>query len=120
MKLVEKIKDEDLNNAIKSFSKREFYYKVKDFIQQKYEEKKSKSQTLKEFNSDIDDYILTQLDTSKDIYGLYFLYDMIRETILHEIIEDLNNDFNQRKMNITKELDPTFQKIIKDFKQQFN
>ena len=120
LKLVEKIKDEDLNNAIKSFSKREFYYKVKDFIQQKYEEKKSKSQTLKEFNSDIDDYILTQLDTSKDIYGLYFLYDMIRETILHEIIEDLNNDFNQRKMNITKELDPTFQKIIKDFKQQFN
>ena len=120
LKLVEKIKDEDLNNAIKSFSKREFYYKVKDFIQQKYEEKKSKSQTLKEFNSDIDDYILTQLDTSKDIYGLYFLYDMIRETILHEIIEDLNNDFNQRKMNITKELDPTFQKIIKDFKQKFN
>ena len=105
---------------MKSFKKENLYNKVKDFIQQKYEEKKTKNQTLKEFNSDIDDYILTQLDSSKDIYGLYFLYDMLRETILHEIIEDLNKDFIQRKIIATNQLVPTFQNIIQLFKQKFN
>ena len=62
-------------------------------------------QSFKDFNEDIEDYIITQFDSGKDIYALYFLFDMFRETILHEIIMNLNEDFKRRKIETTKELD---------------
>ena len=121
LKLVEPIKNDDLAKAIKTFKRKEdLSNKVEDFIKAKYEEKKCQTQKLEDFNEDIEDYIITTFDSSKDIYGLYFLYDMLRDTILHEIIVNLNEDFKERKMETTKKLDLIISEKIKDFNQKFN
>jgi hypothetical protein len=114
------IKDNDLKNAIKSFNKeKDIANEVKDFIKTKYEEKKDKNKNFKEFKEDIEDYIINQLDSSKDIYGLYFLYDLLRDTILHEIIEDLNKDYKNKKLETTKKIEILTKEKIQEFKQQF-
>ena len=118
-KLIDKMKNEDLDKAIKSFDKKEdLYNKVKEYIEKKYKEKKC-MQSFKDFNEDIEDYIITQFDSSKDIYALYFLYDMFRETILHEIIINLNDDLRKRKIESTKQLDILIKDKIKEFKLRF-
>ena len=121
LKLIEAIKNEDLEMVIKSFNKTEdISNKVKDYIKMKYAEKVNKIQTFKDFNNDIEDYIINQLDTSKDMYGLYFLFDMLRDTILKEIIENLNKDFKNRKLETTKQLNILITEKIKEFTKQFN
>ena len=118
-KLIEKMKNEDLDKVIKSFDKKEdLYNKVKEYIEEKYKEKKC-MQSFKDFNEDIEDYIITQFDSSKDIYALYFLYDMFRETILHEIIINLNEDFKKRKLETTTQLDILIKEKIEEFKLKF-
>ena len=113
------MKNEDLDKVIKSFDKKEdLYNKVKEYIEEKYKEKKC-MQSFKDFNEDIEDYIITQFDSSKDIYALYFLYDMFRETILHEIIINLNEDFKKRKLETTTQLDILIKEKIEEFKLKF-
>ena len=120
LNLVVDIKDNDLKNAIKSFNKeKDIYNEVKDFIKTKYEEKKNKNKKFKDFKEDIEDYIINQLDSSKDIYGLYFLYDLLRDTILHEIIEDLNEDYKNKKLETTKKIEILTKEKIQEFNQQF-
>ena len=120
LNLVVEIKDNDLKKAIKSFNKeKDISNEVKDFIKTKYEEKKNKNKNFKEFKEDIEDYIINQLDRSKDIYGLYFLYDLLRDTILHEIIEDLNEDYKNKKIETTKEMEILTKEKIQEFNQQF-
>ena len=120
LNLVVEIKDNDLKKAIKSFNKeKDISNEVKDFIKTKYEEKKNKNKNFKEFKEDIEDYIINQLDRSKDIYGLYFLYDLLRDTILHEIIEDLNDDYKNKKLETTKKMEILTKEKIQEFKQQF-
>ena len=93
--------------------------KVQDFIKYKYEEKKTKSQTFNEFNDCIDDYIISPFDDSKDIYGLYFSFDMLRDIILHEIIVNLKEDLIQKKLDTTNELKYLVSENIKEFKKKF-
>ena len=121
LNLVVNIKDNELKNAIKSFNKeKDISSEVKDFIKMKYEEKENKNKNFKEFNEEIEDYIINQFDSSKDIYGLYFLYDLFRDTILHEIIEDLNKDYYNKKLETTKKIESLTKEKIIEFKQQFN
>ena len=115
------ITKENLEEAIKSFDKKkDLSKKVKNFIKYKYEEKKTKSQTFNEFNDCIEDYIISPFDDSKDIYGAYFLFDMLRDIILHEIIVNLNKDLMQKKLDATAELKYLIINNINEFKKKFN
>ena len=115
------ITKENLEEAIKSFDKKkDLSKKVKNFIKYKYEEKKTKSQTFNEFNDCIEDYIISPFDDSKDIYGAYFLFDMLRDIILHEIIVNLNKDLMQKKLDATAELKSLIIENINEFKKKFN
>ena len=121
MSLIQIIKDNKLKDAIKSFDKKEDLLKeVETFIENKYNEKKNikiLNESLKDFKEKIEDYIITQFDNSKDIYGLFFLYDMFREMILNLIIVDLDQDFKGRKMETTEQTEQILSQKINEFKQ---
>ena len=107
--------------VIKSFNKTEdISNKVKDYIKMKYAEKVNKIQTFKDFNDDIEDYIIDQFDGLKDVYGLYFFFDMLRDSILKEIIDNLNKDFRNKKVETTKRLKITITEKIKEYTLKFN
>jgi len=79
--------------------------KLEIFFKTKYDEKKKKYENLpkdyqfkqdyKDFKANINDYLITQINNSKDIYGLYSLFDMARDSVFEPIFQDLKNDLNK-------------------------
>ena len=82
------------------------------FIKQKHEEKKERYKKEKieynkddeEFKKEINDYMITQINSSKDIYGLYSLFDLVRDSMFEEIFEDLEIDLNKDKLETQVEM----------------
>ena len=99
--------------------------KIKNFVKNKYDEKIKKNENLpenkqfkisyKEFKENIEDYLITQINSSKDIYGLYTLFDMARDSVLGPILKDLEIELNKKKLNMTKDLEVTIFKKIEEF-----
>ena len=114
MKILEEIKKKELKQAIKNYDKKYLMNRLEDFIKIKYDEKKRKyehlpkehqfKQDYKDFKEDIEDYLITQINNSKDIYGLYSLFDMVRDSIFEQIFKDLEMDLNRDKIDTQIEL----------------
>ena len=64
-------------------------------------------QDYKDFKANINDYLITQINNSKDIYGLYSLFDMARDSVFEPIFQDLKNDLNKNKIETQIELQKT-------------
>ena len=77
-----------MKKAIKDYDKKYLINRLEDFIKEKYEEKKKKYENLpkeqqfnqeyKKYKEDVKDYLITQINSSKDIYGLYSLFDLLK------------------------------------------
>ena len=75
--------------------------------------------TYDDFKNNIKDFMITQMNSSKDIYGLYYLFDLFRETILEEIVNDLEFNLNDEKYEMTKHLKKEITQKINEFKKAF-
>ena len=114
MKLIEEIQKNELKKAIKNYDKKYLMNTSEVFIKQKYDEKKKKYKNLPkdhQFNQDyetfkekINDYLITQINSSKAIYGLYSLFDLVRDSIFEPIFKDLEIELNKSKIETTAEL----------------
>ena len=114
MKLIEEIQKNELKKAIKNYDKKYLMNTSEVFIKQKYDEKKKKYENLpkeqqfnqdyKKFKEKINDYLITQINSSKDIYGLYSLFDLVRDSIFEPIFKDLEIELNKSKIETTAEL----------------
>ena len=116
MKKIEEIQKTELKKAIKNYDNKYLINNCEKFIKEKYEEKKKKAlsegqefdQEYKQFKEKISDYLITQINNSKDIYGLYSLFDLVRDSILEPIFKDLEIDLNKDKIETQAELQKTF------------
>ena len=101
---------------IKNYDKKYLMNNCEKFIKEKYDEKKKKAfsegkefnQEYKKFKENIDDYLITQINNAKDIYGLYSLFDLVRDSIFEPIFKDLEIDLNKDKIETQAELQKTF------------
>ena len=126
--IAESIQKNDLKQAIKNFGKDYLINKIENVIKQKYDEKIAKNEGLPEdqkykndyktFKKEIEDYLIIQINSAKDIYGLYSLFDIIRDNIIEVIFKDLEIDLNKQKIEITKELEDTIQDKIVEFSKK--
>ena len=116
MKKIEEIQKSELKKAIKNYDNKYLINNCEKFIKEKYEEKKKKAlsegqefdQEYKQFKEKISDYLITQINNSKEIYGLYSLFDLVRDSILEPIFKDLEIDLNKDKIETQAELQKTF------------
>ena len=125
MTKLEEIRKNDLRAAIKNYDKKYLMNKIENIVKNKYDEKIKKNENLpenkqfklsyKEFKENIEDYLITQINSSKDIYGLYTLFDMARDSVLGPILKDLEIELNKKKLNMTKDLEVTIFKKIEEF-----
>ena len=125
MTKLEEIRKNDLKAAIKNYDKKYLMNKIENIVKNKYDEKIKKNENLpenkqfklsyKEFKENIEDYLITQINSSKDIYGLYTLFDMARDSVLGPILKDLEIELNKKKVNMTKDLEVTIFKKIEEF-----
>ena len=125
MTKLEEIRNNDLKAAIKNYDKKYLMNKIENIVKNKYDEKIKKNENLpenkqfklnyKEFKENIEDYLITQINSSKDIYGLYTLFDMARDSVLGPILKDLEIELNKKKLNMTKDLEVTIFKKIEEF-----
>ena len=125
MTKLEEIRKNDLKAAIKNYDKKYLMNKIENIVKNKYDEKIKKNENLpenkqfklsyKEFKENIEDYLITQINSSKDIYGLYTLFDMARDSVLGPILKDLEIELNKKKLNMTKDLEVTIFKKIEEF-----
>ena len=114
MKLIEEIQKNELKKAIKNYDKKYLMNKSEVFIKQRCDEKKKKyeklpkeqqfNQDYKKFKEKINDYLITQINSSKAIYGLYSLFDLVRDSIFEPIFKDLEIELNKSKIETTAEL----------------
>ena len=128
--ILESIKNSDLVTAIKNYDNHYLLNKVELNIKEKYEEKIKRNNELPldqqykknydEFKKDINDYLITQMNNSKDIYGLYTLFDIARDTMLEVIFKYLEIDLNQKKEKVTIELSAVIAKKIEEFQNKFS
>ena len=51
---------------------------------------------------------MPQINNSKESYGLYSLFDLVRDSILEAIFKDLEIDLNKDKIETQAELQKTF------------
>ena len=117
IKILEDINKNELKKAIKNYEKKYLINRLEDFIKEKYEEKKKKYENLpkeqqfnqeyKKYKEDIEDYLITQINSSKDIYGLYSLFDIVRDSIFEPIFKDLEMELNTNKIDTQAELEKT-------------
>ncbi len=115
MKILEEINKNDLKQANKNYDKKYLMNNLEVFIKQKYDEKKKRHEqekvefkkTFKEFKEEINDYLITQINSSKEYYGLYSLFDLVRDSMFEEIFEDLEIDLNKDKIDTQVELQKT-------------
>ena len=125
MTKLEEIRKNDLKAAIKNYDNKYLMNKIENIVKNKYDEKIKKNENLpenkqfklsyKEFKENIEDYLITQINSSKDIYGLYTLFDMARDSVLGPILKDLEIELNKKKVNMTKDLEVTIFKKIEEF-----
>ena len=125
MTKLEEIRKNDLKAAIKNYDNKYLMNKIENIVKNKYDEKIKKNENLpenkqfklsyKEFKENIEDYLITQINSSKDIYGLYTLFDMARDSVLGPILKDLEIELNKKKLNMTKDLEVTIFKKIEEF-----
>ena len=125
MTKLEEIRKNDLKAAIKNYDNKYLMNKIENIVKNKYDEKIKKNENLpenkqfklsyKEFKENIEDYLITQINSSKDIYGLYTLFDMARDSVLGPIVKDLEIELNKKKVNMTKDLEVTIFKKIEEF-----
>jgi len=116
MKKIEEIQKTELKKAIKNYDNKYLINNCEIYIKEKYEEKKKKAlsegqkfdQEYKQFKEKINDYLITQINSSKEIYGLYSLFDLVRDSILEAIFKDLEIDLNKDKIETQAELQKTF------------
>ena len=115
MKKIEEIQKSELKKAIKNYDNKYLINNCEKFIKEKYEEKKKKAlsegqefdQEYKQFKEKISDYLITQINNSKEIYGLYSLFDLVRDSIFEPIFKDLEIDLNKDKIETQAELQKT-------------
>ena len=118
-KIMYDIRYKELKNIVYYYDKNYLMNKLENEIKIKYDEKKTKKKTYLEFKQDIDDYLITQINSSIEIYGQYFLYDMFRDVILEGIIHDLEKRLNKEKLEMTNELKNQIMEKIQQFKKKF-
>ena len=129
MKLLEEIKKNELKQAIKNYDKKYLMNRLETYFKEKHEEKINKYKNLpkdqqfkqdyQEFKKNIDDYLITQINSSKDIYALYSLFDLARDSIFDPIFKDLEIDLNRNKIDTQVELQKTIiQKKIDELKER--
>jgi predicted GTPase len=113
MEKLEEIKKKDLKNAIKEYDDKNYLInKIEVELKNKYDKKIEKNKNLpddrkykknfKDFKEDIIDYLITPINTSKEIYALYTLFDLARDLMLEEIIKDLEINLNTEKKLVTE------------------
>ena len=122
---LEEVRKNDLKAAIKNYDNNYLMNKIENFVRSKYDEKTKKNENLPEekqfkktyeqFKDNINDYLITQINSSKDIYGLYTLFDIARDSVLGPILKDLEIELNKKKVNMTKDLEITIFKKIEEF-----
>lgn len=115
MKILGEIEKKELKDAIKNYDKKYLINRLEDFIKIKYDEKKKKYEHLpkdrqfnenyKTFKEKINDYLVTQINNSKSIYGLYSLFDLARDSLFEPIFEDLAMELNRNKIDTQVELE---------------
>jgi hypothetical protein len=124
MKKLEQISKKDLKNAIKEYDKKYLINKIEVELKNQYNKKIEKNKNLpddrkykkkfNDFKEDVLDYLITPINTSKEIYALYSLFDLARDSILEEIIKDLEINLNNEKKLVTELL---FSDIINKIKE---
>ena len=124
MEKLEEIRKKDLKNAIKEYDKKYLINKIEVELKNQYDKKIEKNKNLpddrkykkkfNDFKEDVIDYLITPINTSKKIYALYSLFDLARDSILEEIIKDLEINLNNEKKLVTKLL---FSDIINTIKE---
>ena len=124
MKKLEQISKKDLKNAIKEYDKKYLINKIEVELKNQYDKKIEKNKNLpddrkykkkfNDFKEDVLDYLITPINTSKEIYALYSLFDLARDSILEEIIKDLEINLNNEKKLVTELL---FSDIINKIKE---
>lgn len=117
MKIFEEIEKNELKAAIKNYDKKYLINRLEDFIKIKYDEKKKKyenlpkdhqfKQSYMEFKENIKDFLVTQINQSKSIYGLYSLFDLVRDSIFEPIFKDFEMELNRNKIDTQVELQKT-------------
>ena len=118
-RILEKIKDNELKKISKDFDKKYLISKTLNDITNLYNEKKTNKKKFEDFKKDIEDFLITQINNSKDIYGLFFLFDMFRDSMLEIILNDLKNNLTEIKIEATKKLQHEIDTKIKEFKCLF-
>ena len=129
MKIFEQIQKTELKKAIKNYDKKYLMNRLEDFIKTKYDEKLQKNLNLPEehqfkqkyekFKENINDYLVTQINNSKEIYGIYSLFDSVRDAIFEPIFKDLEIDLNNDKMDTQIKLEKSIiPKKIEEIKNQ--
>ena len=129
MKLLEEIKKNELKQAIKNYDKKYLMNRLETYFLEKHKEKIKKNKNLpedqqfkqdyQEFKKNIDDYLITQINSSKDIYALYSLFDLARDSIFDPIFKDLEIDLNRNKIDTQVELQKTIiQKKVDELKER--
>ena len=124
MEKLEQIRKNELKKAIKEYEKNYLINKIEVDMKKQYDKKIEKNINLpddkkyeknyKDFKEDIIDYLITPINTSKDIYALYTLFDLVRDSLLEEIIKDLEINLNKEKQIVTEQL---FSDIIDKIKE---
>ena len=117
MKILEDIQKNELKQAIKNYTNTLLMGKLENFIKSKYDEKKKKNENLpkarqfnqeyKKYKEDINDYLVKQINNSKEIYGIYSLFDAVRDSMFEQIFTDLQNDLNKSKIETQVDLEKT-------------
>ena len=117
MKILEDIQKNELKQAIKNYTNTLLMGKLENFIKSKYDEKKKKNENLpkarqfnqeyKKYKEDINDYLVKQINNSKEIYGIYSLFDAVRDSMFEQIFADLENDLNKNKIETQVDLEKT-------------
>ena len=129
MKLLEEINKNELKQASKNYDKKYLMNRLETYFLEKHKEKIKKNKNLpedqqfkqdyQEFKKNIDDYLITQINSSKDIYALYSLFDLARDSIFDPIFKDLEIDLNRNKIDTQVELQKTIiQKKIDELKER--
>lgn len=117
MKILEDIQKNEIKQAIKNYTKTLLMSRLETFIKSKYDEKKKKNENLpkarqfnqeyKKYKEDISDYLVKQINNSKEIYGIYSLFDAVRDSMFEQIFADLENDLNKNKIETQVDLEKT-------------
>ena len=123
--IAKSIQGEDLKKAIKNYDKNYLINTIEKDLKKKYDEKIKKNDSLPEeqkfkkdyidYKKEIQDYLINQINSSKEIYGLYSLYDIIRDSMIEVIFINLKEELYKEKIEIIKELDDVIQQKITEF-----